>query len=150
MTSFTPTEPEDLLWSIHVDGSFNSKGSGAASLIIENCDKIFVEVSLAFSFATPNNQAEYEVCIDGLLLAKDFNASQVEILTNSLMVVSQTKMEYEAKNVILQRYLARVMELMGHFSKVEIKRFPQGENTRADVLSKLERARTSRNHRSVI
>lgn len=87
MTSSTPTEPEDLLWSIHVDGSFNSKGSGA-SLIIENCDKIFVEVSLAFSFATSNNQAEYEVCIAGLLLAKDFNVSQVKIITNSLLVVS--------------------------------------------------------------
>lgn len=102
MTPATPTGAEDLLWTTHVDGSSNNKGS-VAGLIMENQDGVVAEVSLTFSFLTSNNQAEHEACIAGLSLAKD---------SDFLLVVSQTREAYVTKNVILQRYLAKVKELV--------------------------------------
>lgn len=65
-----------------------------------------VKLSLTFSFSTSNNQAMYEACIAELLLARDFEATKVELLTDSLLVVTQIKEEFVAKDPILQRYLA--------------------------------------------
>lgn len=75
MTSTIHTKPPDLLWTINLDGCSNNKGSGVC-LIVENRDKLVVEVSLRFSFTTSNNQDEYKACIVGLLLARGLQRPQ--------------------------------------------------------------------------
>ncbi|MCI19788.1 maturase K, partial [Trifolium medium] len=47
----TPTTPEKDKWTIFVDGSSNSQGSGAG-IILENGEGVLVEVSLELSFPT--------------------------------------------------------------------------------------------------
>lgn len=131
-----------MIWKLHVDSSSNSKGSGVG-LILESDEGLVVEVSHNFAFQTSNNQTEYEACIVGLLLARDFNAEVIELNTDSLLVVSQTKEDFSAKDVVLRKYLARVRELLHLFSRVEVKHVPRTENTRADVLSKLASTKPS-------
>lgn len=109
-----------------------------------------VEVSLTFLFSTSSNQAEYEACIAGLQLAKDFNVAKVQLLTDSLLVVSQIKEEYDAKHAVLQRYLARVREMLKLFLHVEVKHVPRGENSRAESLSKLASTKSLGNLKSII
>ncbi|MCI87479.1 gag-pol polyprotein, partial [Trifolium medium] len=46
-------------WTIFVDGASGPSGAGAR-IILENENGILIEVSLALSFKTSNNQAEYE------------------------------------------------------------------------------------------
>lgn len=82
-----PDKGPPVYWTLHVDGSSNSKGSGADS-ILENSEGLMVEVSLTFSFTTSNNQAEYEAGIAGLLQAREFNVARVELHSDSLLVVS--------------------------------------------------------------
>lgn len=53
LTPPTRAQPHTT-WKLHVDGLSNSKGSGAG-LILENDDRLVVEVSLTFSFATSPN-----------------------------------------------------------------------------------------------
>lgn len=140
IAEMTPTHGKsDLkrIWTLHVDRSSYSKGSGA-SLILENSEGLMVEVSLIFSFFTSNNQGEYEACIASPQLARDFDATRVELHGDSLLVVSQINEEFDAKDVVLQRYLAHVRELSKLFEHAEVKHVPQGENIRA------------RNHWSVI
>ena len=61
MTS--PPDPDGLCrWTIFVDGASSSIGSGAC-IILENEEGTLIEVSLALSFPTFNNQAEYEALI---------------------------------------------------------------------------------------
>ncbi|MCI48277.1 hypothetical protein A2U01_0069520, partial [Trifolium medium] len=65
MTS--PTSPADEAdkWTIFVDGASSSTGAGVG-IILENERGIIIEVSLALSFSTSNNQAEYEAFLAGL------------------------------------------------------------------------------------
>ena len=46
-------------------------------IILENEEGILVEVSLALSFPTSNNQAEYEALLVGLCLAEELGAQEV-------------------------------------------------------------------------
>jgi len=63
-----PIEDNTEEWTVFVDGSSNSKGSGAG-IIIENNKGIVVEISLALSFHVTNNTAEYEAFLAGLWTA---------------------------------------------------------------------------------
>ena len=62
------TFPE--VWRVYVDGSSNTKGSGAR-ILVEGPDGVMVEQVLRFSFPTTNNQAEYKTLIAGLHTAKE-------------------------------------------------------------------------------
>lgn len=52
-TTFPIEEKEKGIWTIFVDGSSNSKGSGAG-IIIENDEGIVIGLSLGLSFAMAN------------------------------------------------------------------------------------------------
>lgn len=119
-------------------------------MILENSEGLTIEVSLTFSFSTSSNQAECEACIAGLLLAREFNVVRVEHHLDSLLVVSQIKELFDAKDSIMEKYLARVRELLKLFENAEVKHVPRSENTRADILSKLASTKSPGNHRSVV
>lgn len=149
VAEMTPKAEDNDLWILHVNGSSNPKGSGA-NLILESSSGVMVEVSLTFRFTTSNNQAEYETRIPGLLLARDFSVKHCELLSDSVLVVSQIKNQYEAKDPTLQKYLSRVKELLSLFQRVEVKHVPRAENSRADALPKLASTKAPGNQRSVI
>jgi len=60
-------------WTVFVDGSSNSKGSGAG-IIVENGEGTIVEISLGLSFPVTNNTAEYEAFLARLRITKDLGA----------------------------------------------------------------------------
>jgi ribonuclease HI len=68
-----PAEESLEEWTVFVDGSSNSKGSGA-EIIIEDNKGIIVKISLALYFPVTNNTAEYEAFLVGLRIAKDMGA----------------------------------------------------------------------------
>ena len=86
----TPAQPTkttqlalDLpIWMLSVDGAANSQGSGAG-LILTSLNWIDVEYALIFRFQASNNEAEYEVVIDGLNLAHSMEADQLEVCSDS-------------------------------------------------------------------
>jgi ribonuclease HI len=79
-----------------------------------------VEYSLKFEFPTSNNQAEYEACLAGIRVAKELGATAITLCSDSQLVVSQIKGEYQAREPLLQRYLAKVKESLLGLSKFEI------------------------------
>jgi len=83
-------------WIVFVDGSSNSKGSGAG-IIIENNKGIVVEISLGLSFPVTNNTAEYEAFLVGLRTAQDLGDKKVKIFTDSQSVASQVTGEFQVK-----------------------------------------------------
>ena len=52
-------------WTLYVDGSSNSQGSGAG-IILTTPDGIQLEYALRFRFQASNNEAEYEALLVGL------------------------------------------------------------------------------------
>ncbi|GAU34163.1 hypothetical protein TSUD_162630 [Trifolium subterraneum] len=111
---------------------------------------ILIEVSLALSFPTSNNQAEYEAFLAGLRLAEDVGAKEIVIYTDSQLVASQVLGEYQAKNDNLSEYLALVKERITKFDSAEIQHVPREHNKRADILSKLASTKRRNGNKSVI
>ncbi|KAK2376303.1 hypothetical protein QL285_077105 [Trifolium repens] len=149
MTTPTPSPEETEKWIIFVDGASSSTGAGAG-IILENGKGIIIEVSLTLSFPTSNNQAEYEAFLAGLRLAEDVGAKNIKICTDSQLVVSQVLGEYQAKNDNLSEYLSLVKSRIAKFDSAEVRHVPRGDNTRADILSKLASTKKKGGNKSVI
>ncbi|XP_057451946.1 uncharacterized protein LOC130743735 [Lotus japonicus] len=128
--------PAETTWVVNVDGSSNKEGGGAG-IVLQSSTGMVVEQSLRFNFPTTNNQAEYEACIARLVTARDLGAKEILVYCDSLLVVSQAKGEAQAKDPVLEQYLARLKQLASTFTKVEFRHVLRAQNDRADTLAKL-------------
>jgi ribonuclease HI len=135
-------------WTVFVDESSNSKGSGAG-IIVEDNKGITFEISPSLSFLVTNNTAEYEAFLAGLQTAQDMGAKKVKIFTDSQLVASQVTGEIQVKEDHLQKYVQLVLEKMKEFEIVEVTHVPREQNTRADILSKLASTRTANGNKTV-
>jgi ribonuclease HI len=136
-------------WTVFVDGSSNSRGSGAR-IILENNKGIVVEISLTLSFSVTNNTVEYDAFLDGLRTAQDMGARKVKIFTDSQLMASQVTGEFQVKEDHLQKYVQLVLERMKEFETVKVTHVPREQNTRADILSKLASTRTANGYKTII
>ena len=136
-----PTRSEDNLpiWKLSVDGASNAQGSGAG-LILTSPEGIDIEYALRFGFHASNNEAEYEAVIAGLNLAHSLEVDQLEVSSDSQLVVRQIEDTYEAKSETMVLYLQKVRDLLKKFVVVQVKYVPRTENSRADALAKLATA----------
>ncbi|KAK1557267.1 hypothetical protein Q3G72_021359 [Acer saccharum] len=75
-------------WQLRVDGSSNTYGSGAG-VVLTTPEGDSIECALRFDFKATNNQAEYEALIAGLKISTVLGADEVEILSDSQVVVNQ-------------------------------------------------------------
>jgi len=132
-----------------VDGSSNKQGSGVV-VIQEGPSGLLIEQDLRFAFKANNNQVEYEVVIAGMLLAKELGARSLLVKSDSLLVIAQVTVEYQAKDPQLASYLRYVVFLKVAFSTFELVHVPSEHNSREDLLSKLENSRKGGRQRSVI
>ena len=136
-----PTHSEDDLpiWKLSVDGASNAQGS-EAGLILTSPEGIDIEHALRFGFHASNNEAEYEVVIAGLNLAHSLEVDQLEVHSDSQLVVRQIEDTYEAKSETMVLYIQKVRDLLKKFVLVQVKYVPRTENSRADALAKLATA----------
>ena len=112
------------IWRLFVDGVANTQGS-CAGLILTSQDEIDTKYALIFDFQASNNEAEYEVVIVGLNLAHFMEADQLEVSSNSQLVVKQTEDSYEARGEKMILYLKKVQELLKKFIRVQVKHVPR-------------------------
>lgn len=124
-------EPVDSAWTLYVDGASSTKGCGAG-VILEKEGDIIVKMFIKFDFPVSNNQDEYEALIAGLQLAFDVGAARLTICSDSHIVKSQASGAYQAKDPLLQKYLARVKDLMRRIGIFEIRHVPRVKNVRAN------------------
>ncbi|KAK0575540.1 hypothetical protein LWI29_002328 [Acer saccharum] len=80
-------------WQLRVDGSLNTHGSRArVAVLTPKGDS--VESALRFDFKATNNQVEYEALIAGLRVCTALGADEVEIFSDSQVIVNQVLDEY--------------------------------------------------------
>ena len=127
------------IWKLSVDGATNAQGSGAG-LILTSPEGIDIEYALRFKFQASKNEAEYEAVIAGLNLAHSLEIDQLEVYSDSQLVVRQIEDTYEAKSERMTLYLKRVRDLMKKFVLVQVRHIPRTENSRVDALAKLATA----------
>ncbi|KAI5328097.1 hypothetical protein L3X38_027493 [Prunus dulcis] len=139
----TPTENTlDLtqpLWTLFVDGSSNAQGCGAG-LVLVSPDKVALEYALRFNFQASNNEDEYEALLAGLRLAKEMDAKQIQIFSDSQLVVHHVNQDFTAKDASMTAYLQHARHLLATFHAHSTKQVPRSENSHADALAMLASA----------
>ncbi|XP_064966400.1 uncharacterized protein LOC135675135 [Musa acuminata AAA Group] len=129
-------------WTLHVDGSANSRGAGAGLVLLAPNERSF-ERSLRFGFKATNNEAEYEALLAGLRLDLEMQVAAIRVLTDSQLVAEQLNDGYKAWDATMAKYLARVKDLIAKFRYFTLSNVPREENERADALAKLASKPTS-------
>ena len=130
------TQTKTNLWRLFIDGATNAQGIGGR-LILTSPKGIDIEYALRFRFQASNNEAEYEAVIAELNLAHLMEVDQLEVCSDSQLVVRQIEDTYEAKGEKMILYLKKVRELLKKFVLVQVRHIPRAENSRADTLAKL-------------
>nr|KYP43469.1 Retrovirus-related Pol polyprotein from transposon 17.6 [Cajanus cajan] len=150
IAELTPSVPlEDQCWILHVDGSSNTKGSGAG-IILEGLDDMMIELAIKFNFRAINNQAEYEALLAGLRLTKDVGVKKLRCCSDSKLITEQVGGSYQTKEPQLQRYNLMVSHLTSSFDHFQIEHVPRAHNVRADLLSKLASTKRPGQHKTII
>ncbi|KAI5322325.1 hypothetical protein L3X38_031397 [Prunus dulcis] len=134
--TFDLTQP---LWTLFMDGPSNAQGCGAG-LVLISPDKVALKYALRFKFQASNNEAEYEALLAGLRLAKEMNAKQIQIFSDSQLVVHQVNQDFTAKDASMTAYLQHVRHLLATFHVHSINQVPRSENNHADALARLASA----------
>ena len=96
VAEFTPSSGASLMicqvivrrWKVYMDGTSNARGS-RIEVVMVSPKGIRVKKSLRLGFRASNIEAEYEALIAGLRAAQELEAKEVEVVSNSRLVVSQ-------------------------------------------------------------
>ena len=100
-------------------------------------EKDVLKYEVQLQFLTMNNEAEYEVILTSLRIAKAFGVKNLKLRSDSKLIVGQITNEYEVKEERMKRYLKLTSQLINDFDDVRFKQIPQENNLAADEVSKL-------------
>jgi ribonuclease HI/ribosomal protein S18 acetylase RimI-like enzyme len=121
---------------IFTDGaSRGNPGPAAIGVVVQDeTGKIVDSISLCLGKAT-NNQAEYRAIIAGLEKALEMGAIDVELRSDSELVVRQLSGEYKVKNALLTPMFLKIERLRRGFSSFKVNYIPREKNSEADKLA---------------
>ena len=100
-------------------------------------EKVVIEKSLRLDFSTTNNEAEYEALLVGMAMVQRMGGKSIKLVSNSRLVVSQVRGEFEAKDERMQGYLSQVKCLQLKFDSFDLLHVPRSGNAHADFLAML-------------
>ena len=100
-------------------------------------EKVIVEKSLRLDFSATNNEAEYEALLMGMAMVQRMGRKSVKVFSDSRLVISQVKGEFEAKDERMQGYLSQVKCLQLEFDSFDLLHIPRNGNAHADSLAML-------------
>ncbi|XP_071924828.1 uncharacterized protein [Coffea arabica] len=123
-------------WILFVGRASSKEGSGAGLLLISSTGEELT-FALRFDFPASNNEAEYEALLTGLRIAHQMGITAIKVRSDSQLVVLQVRGEYESKEEVMKKYLAKVREAIAPFDTFEIERVLRSQNRRTGALSKL-------------
>ncbi|XP_043816664.1 uncharacterized protein LOC122724841 [Manihot esculenta] len=129
---------QEFNWKLYVDGASGAEGSGAG-IMLKGPEDFKVCYALRLEFKASNNAAEYEALINGMLVALEVGVTDLEIKSDSQLVINQVTGAYQARDPIMQNYLAKVKTLEAELTSrgvtIRFQRIPREENEEADLLS---------------
>ena len=84
-----------------------------------------------------NNEAEYEVLLIGMVMVQRMGGKSVKVFSDSRLIVSQVKGEFEVKDERMQGYLSQVKCLQLKFDSFDLLHVPRSGNAHANSLAML-------------
>ncbi len=122
----------------NIDGaSLGNPGASGIGVVLQGSDgKVLKEYCENIGLGT-NNRAEYMALLKSLDLAEELGADELEVRSDSLLVVSQMNGIYKVKNSDMKSFVKQVFHKIEESKiKFKIKHIPRELNTAADKLSK--------------
>jgi ribonuclease HI len=121
---------------INTDGcSKNNPGPAAIGVVLRDAAlKKVATIAEALGEAT-NNEAEYRAVIAGLEKALKLGATQVEVRSDSELMVNQLNGRYKVKSAGLRPLYLEAAGLLSKFSQVKVGYIPRELNSEADALA---------------
>uniref|UniRef100_A0A2N9GNC8 Uncharacterized protein n=1 Tax=Fagus sylvatica TaxID=28930 RepID=A0A2N9GNC8_FAGSY len=132
----TVDEDNHSRWKLYFDGAANSVGSGIGAVLVSPKGQQ-TPIAVKLGFDCTNNMTEYEACIVGLQVALEFGAYELEVFGDSLLIVSQTNGEWQARDPKLIPYQQYISRLVPKFKYITFTYTPRAHNHFADALATL-------------
>ncbi|CAN6677874.1 unnamed protein product [Malus baccata var. baccata] len=125
-------------WKLYFDGSYTQKASGVGIVII-NPQGIYHYYSFLLDYqGNTNNWAEYEALIIGLEILMDLGAMEVEVFSDSELVINQLNGEFKCRHITMAGYYLAATQLLSYWdSKISVSHVPRGANLAADEMAQL-------------
>ncbi len=121
---------------IHTDGlSKGNPGPGAIGATLKDTKGKNVAVISQAIGVTTNNVAEYKALIAALEKALKLGAKEIEIRSDSELMVRQVAGRYKIKSPLLAPLFLHVGKLLSNFTIVKIVHVPRELNAEADKLA---------------
>ena len=95
-----------------MDGLSN-QSAGGIGVVLQSPEGNLIECTV-LQFLTTNNEAEYEVVLTSLDLAKAVGALSIIIHNDSQVIVGNNNEDYETKVELMKEYLSMVKERENH------------------------------------
>ncbi len=127
----------DLRLRVEVDGgSRGNPGLAGAGVVIRDASdsQVLQEFGVYLGKAT-NNVAEYRGLLAGLERAAELGAGEVEVVSDSELLVRQMNGEYRVRNSGLAPLHAQALRLAGRFGKCSFRHVRREHNAAADRLA---------------
>ena len=110
---------ENRLWKLFVDGASSAVGAGARIAII-TLEGIRLEHSFRLGFKASNNESEYEAFLAGLRTVLCLGARDVEIYSDSRLIVYQIQGSFEVRDPRMKAYLQAAKQIINKFGMVKV------------------------------
>jgi ribonuclease HI len=115
-------------------GSRGNPGPSAVGVLIEDAaGETLATVSRPIGVTT-NNVAEYSALLAGLETAQELGATEVEVISDSELLVRQMLGQYRVKNAGLQPLFAEANQKAARFARFAIRHTGREHNAKADGL----------------
>lgn len=114
----------------------NPGPSGIGYVILDSSGKFLKEESEFLGIAT-NNQVEYYAAIKALQDAIELNAEEVELYTDSELLVKQLRGKYSVHDPKLKPLHAKLVLLTSRLPRFGVKQVSREENVKADALANM-------------
>lgn len=123
---------------IYVDGcSRGNPGPAGIGYLIFDEDGRLLSKKWKHVGVRTNNEAEYLAAIEALREALSLGASELELLSDSELLVKQVRGEYAVRSSRLAPLHEELMRLVGSFEKFAAMHIERNENRETDRLAKL-------------
>ena len=121
-------------WKVFMDGASSVLRAGARIVII-TLEGIRVEHSFRLGYKASNNEVEYKALLAELNVVLNLGAWEVEVYSDSWLVVNQVQGSFEAKDPRMMEYLRLVKQISNQFQKAKVVQIARGQNQHTDSLA---------------
>ena len=122
-------------YTVNVDGGArgNPGPAGWGAIVRDQSGATLAELCGAIPYAT-NNVAEYQGLISGLEWCLDHGATDVQVRSDSLLLVQQMKGVYKVKNDALRELHGQALSLALRIGRVDYTHVRREQNADADRI----------------